>query len=239
MLAAATVAWDSPLFWAVLIGWILTVVLHEFAHGVVAHFGGDYTIRERGGLTLNPLQYVDPVFSLLMPVVFLAIGGIPLPGGVTYIRTDLLRSRHWESMVSLAGPLMNLLLFVGFALPLHPAFEWVDPYDASSWTNGQIFCGAMAVLQILAVLFNLVPVPPLDGFGAIAPYMKQEQRLKLSTPPTSTVLFMSYFFLLWTVPGVTRWMLGVMQRLLELIGFGTSEFMFVFMFQRALWGVQH
>ncbi len=238
MLLAASVAWNSPLFWAVLIGWILSVVLHEFAHGLVAHLGGDYTIRERGGLTLNPLQYVDPVFSLLMPIVFLAMGGIPLPGGVTYIRTDLLRSRHWESAVSLAGPLMNLLLFVGFALPLHPAFKWVDPYDPSSWTNGQIFCGAMAVLQILAVLFNLVPVPPLDGFGAIAPYMKAEQRLKLTTPPTSTVLFMAYFFLIWTVPGFTSWMIGVMYRLLELMGFGDNQLVFGFMFRRALWDAQ-
>src|SRR3954465_3801689 len=102
MLAAVDFA--NPLLWAVFIGWILSVVLHEFAHGVVAYWGGDYTIRERGGLTLNPLQYVDPVGSLLLPIVFLILGGIPLPGGVTYVRTDLLRSRAWSAMMSLAGP---------------------------------------------------------------------------------------------------------------------------------------
>lgn len=63
------VEFRNPLFWAVLVGWILSVVLHEFAHGLVAHLGGDYTIKERGGLTLNPLAYVDPVFSLLLPAV--------------------------------------------------------------------------------------------------------------------------------------------------------------------------
>ena len=57
---------SNPLLWAVFIGWIISVVLHEFAHGIVAYWGGDYTIRERGGLTLNPLQYVDPVFSLVI-----------------------------------------------------------------------------------------------------------------------------------------------------------------------------
>src|SRR5256886_5822009 len=79
----AVADYRSPLFWAVFIGWIMSVVLHEFAHGVVAYWGGDYTIRERGGLTLNPLQYVDPVMSLLLPIVVFLLGGIPLPGGAT------------------------------------------------------------------------------------------------------------------------------------------------------------
>src|SRR3954470_12739906 len=118
MLAAA-VDFKSPLFWAVFIGWVLSVVLHEFAHGLVAYLGGDYTIRERGGLTLNPLQYVDPVMSLILPIVFLILGGVPLPGGVTYVRRDLLRSRTWSVLVSLAGPAMNFLLFLAFVLPLH------------------------------------------------------------------------------------------------------------------------
>jgi Zn-dependent protease len=187
MLVLAAVAWDTPLFWAVLIGWILTVVLHEFAHGLVAHWGGDYTIRERGGLSLNPLQYVDPLGSIILPAVFLAIGGIPLPGGATYIRHDLLRSKHWEAAVALAGPAMTFLLFVGFALPLHPAVGWVERLGAETWTNAQSSAGTMAVLQILACCSTCFPVPPLDGFQAIAPYMDQEQRLKLSTPPTSTI----------------------------------------------------
>src|SRR5438874_11588541 len=91
-LPLAAADYSNPLFWAVFIGWIMSVVLHEFAHGLVASWGGDYTIRERGGLTLNPFQYIDPVMSLLLPAVILLIGGIPLPGGVTYVRRDLLRS---------------------------------------------------------------------------------------------------------------------------------------------------
>src|SRR5688572_8645459 len=90
LVLAAGTDFKNPLFWAVFIAWVLSVVLHEFAHGIVAHIGGDYTIRERGGLTLNPLQYVDPVNSLLLPMVFLLMGGVPLPGGVTYVRDDLL-----------------------------------------------------------------------------------------------------------------------------------------------------
>ena len=234
----AAVNFESPLFWAVFIGWILSVVLHEFAHGVVAHLGGDWTIKERGGLTLNPLQYVDPFTSLLLPAIFLAMGGVPLPGGATYIRRDLLRSKHWSAAVSLAGPAMNLLLFVAFALPLHPKFGWVDAINKDSWTTAQIFCGAMAVLQILGALFNLVPVPPLDGFQAIAPYMDPDLRDKLSTPPISTFLFFAYFMIVWRTPAVMLAMLRVMQWLLDAMGFGPTWIFFPQAFDLAIWGSQ-
>ena len=71
---AVTATWDNALTWAVLVGWILSVVLHEFSHGLVAYWGGDYTIRERGGLTLNPFQYIDPLMSIAMPAMVLLMG---------------------------------------------------------------------------------------------------------------------------------------------------------------------
>ena len=76
----AVVDFQSSLTWAIIIAWVMSVVLHELGHGIVAYLGGDYTIRERGGLTLNPLQYIDPVFSLLIPALILIVGGVPLPG---------------------------------------------------------------------------------------------------------------------------------------------------------------
>jgi Zn-dependent protease len=219
MLSAINV--ENPLFWALMIGWILSVVLHEFAHGLVGYLGGDYTLRERGGLSLNPLQYIDPVTSLLIPAVMLAMGGIPLPGGATYIRRDLLRSRAWDSLVSLAGPAMNLLIFLGCAIPLHPSIGWAD-YTApsSTWTTAQLFLGAMATLQFWAILLNLAPIPPLDGFGAIGPFMDQEARMKLSMPPVSTFLFLGYFFVIWKVPYVSIFAQKTLDRMLLLLGFG-------------------
>src|SRR5467141_3785252 len=143
----ALIDFHNPLLWAVMIGWILSVILHEFAHGIVAYWGGDYTNRERGGLTLNPLQYIDPLFSIILPVIILMIGGIPLPGGVTYINRDLLRNRAWETAVS-----------------LHPKVGWLDPTAGpEGWSHAQIFLGVMAHLQLIAVILNLVPIPPLDG----------------------------------------------------------------------------
>ena len=215
----------EPALWAVIIGWIMSVTLHEFAHGLVAYWGGDYTIRERGGLTLNPLQYVDPLMSIVLPVVFLLMGGIPLPGGATYIRRDLLKSRFWESAVAAAGPVMNLILFGLLAIPLMPSVGWinmnVDPMD---WTTPQKFVAAMCFLQLLSVILNLIPVPPLDGFGMIAPYLSPELRVKLSTPPMSSYLFFGYFMLLWMAPGflgaIYRGMYQIMGRELFVRGIG-------------------
>lgn len=231
----AQVDFHNPLFWAVFVGWIMSVVLHEFAHGLVGFLGGDYTIRERGGLSLNPLQYVDPVYSLLLPAVFLLMGGVPLPGGATFIRRDLLRGRGWDSAVSLAGPATNFLLFLACALPLHPAIGWIDPQTpVRNWSNAQVFLGAMAVLELFSVLLNLVPVPPLDGFGTIAPFMNHELRQKLSTPPLSTMLFFGYFLALWNVP-------ALQQRMFLLIGqgiraLGTDPYPLFQAFVTALWG---
>jgi Zn-dependent protease len=224
-LMLAIVNFQNPLFWAILVGWIMSVVLHEFAHGIVAYWGGDYTIRERGGLTLNPLQYVDPVFSILLPVIFLAMGGIPLPGGSTYVRRDLLRSRQWDSAVSLAGPAMNLLLFFACAIPLHPKVGWLDqPFGETS--TAQSFLGAMAFLQFTAAVFNLFPVPPLDGFQTIAPWLPSDLRMKLSTPPLSNYLFIGFFVIIWKLP-VLDWIdVHLLFPLLNALGFGDAAYYF-------------
>jgi len=218
---------NPRLFGAVLVGWIISVILHEFAHGVVAYWGGDYTIRERGGLTLNPLQYIDPLFSIIIPVVVLFLGGIPLPGGVTYIHRDLLRSRFWDTAVSLAGPAMNFILFIACALPLHPHFHWLDAKASSqNWSDLQIFLGVMAVLQLIAVILNLIPVPPLDGFGAIAPYLPEDLRIRVTTPPLSNFLFFAYFMIIWQAPGVMIGIILIFAMLLRLMGFGSDDINF-------------
>ncbi|MCB1602345.1 MAG: site-2 protease family protein, partial [Xanthomonadales bacterium] len=115
-------------FVLVLFLWIFSVCLHEFAHAAVAYQGGDTTVKDKGYLTLNPSKYLDPMNSLLLPVVFLVMGGIGLPGAAVYINRSLLRSAHWDSAVSLAGPAMNLLLLVLLAgllgLPAVAASEY-------------------------------------------------------------------------------------------------------------------
>src|SRR4051812_39375466 len=96
-------------FLLVMAGWGGTLCLHEFGHAIVAYRGGDREVYFKGYLTLDPRRYTDPVLSLVVPLVFLVIGGIPLPGGAVWINHYALKSKRVESLVSLAGPLSNLL----------------------------------------------------------------------------------------------------------------------------------
>ena len=186
----------NPLFWALLVGWIMTVFLHEFAHGLVAYLGGDYTIRERGGLSMNPVNYVDPMMSIVLPLLFFALGGIPLPGGAIYIRRDLLRSRAWETAVAAAGPAANLLLFFGLCIALNERVGWVDyTIPIARWPLEKTFVAALAFFQLFAALINLLPIPPLDGFQMIGPMLPRDVEQKLLQPGLSTGLLVIFFFL--------------------------------------------
>jgi Zn-dependent protease len=177
-------------FIVVLVGWVFSLCLHEFSHALVAYFGGDTTVREKGYLTFNPLKYTHPVYSLLLPLLFLVLGGIGLPGGAVYIETWRLRSRGWVSAVSLAGPTSNLLLAIllGLLLRFAPV------------TNGGIWpgLGFLAFLQVSALVLNLIPLPPFDGFGAIEPYLPIN--LRTSLLQTRGMLSFAIFFVLWYVP---------------------------------------
>jgi Zn-dependent protease len=212
----ATADFSNPLFWSVMVAWIGTVTVHEFSHGLVAYLGGDYTIRQRGGLALNPLHYINLQTSILIPLAMLAMGGIPLPGGATYIRRDLLRSRAWESLVAAAGPASNLIMGALFFLPLHPAFKWAytNPDDIDHWSNFQMFLATMGVLQWMTALFNLIPCPPLDGFNIISPMLPDEVRQSVRSPQVQTGLFIGLFIVLMTLPGVTTWMFDKLAEIL-------------------------
>jgi Zn-dependent protease len=192
----ASIDFHSPLFWALMVGWILTVILHEFAHGLVAYLGGDYTIRERGGLSMNPLRYVDPMMSIILPLLFLAWGGVPLPGGATFIRRDLLRHRGWEIAVAAAGPAANFLLFFLLSLALNPKLGWVDYHTpVANWPLEKTFVASLAFFQLLAGLINLIPIPPLDGFQIIGPLLPKNVESTLLQPGIAMAAQIVFFLI--------------------------------------------
>ena len=177
-------------FFIVLVGWIFSLCLHEFSHALVAYMGGDWTVRDKGYLTFNPLKYTHPVYSLLLPLLFLVMGGIGLPGGAVYIETWRLRSKNWRTAVSLAGPTSNLLLAIILGLILRFA-----PVNFSGIWPGLAF---LALLQVTAVVLNLIPVPPFDGYNAIEPHLNEAVRMQFEQ--TRGMFIWIVFLLLWFVP---------------------------------------
>jgi len=195
-------------FLVVLIGWIFSLCLHEFSHALVAYYGGDTTVKDKGYLTFNPLKYTHPVYSILMPVIFLLLGGIGLPGGAVYIERWRLRSRRWESAVSLAGPAANLLL----ALVLALVFRFA-PVKLSGIWPGLAFLGW---LQVMGALLNLVPIPPLDGYGIIAPYIDPSTRMQMDR--FGSLIMIVFFMLLWYVPFISDVLWTVVSAITGWIG---------------------
>lgn len=158
-------------FIVVTVLWVFSVCLHEFGHAAAAYCGGDYTVKDKGYLTLNPLHYVHPVYSLVIPVVMMIIGGIGLPGGAVYIERHLLRSRAWDTWVSLAGIAMNLVMVLLISLVFKTGLLQNDPANLAS-----VSLGLLLLLEVSAILLNLIPLPPLDGFQAIAPWLPSDIR---------------------------------------------------------------
>lgn len=209
-------------FLVVLIGWLVSLCLHEFSHALVAYYGGDYTVREKGYLT-NPLKYIHPVTSILLPLLFLLLGGIGLPGGAVYIETWRLRSPKWVTAVSLAGPASNLALAVLLGIILRFA-----PLSEEGIWPGLAF---LALLQVTAVLFNLIPIPPFDGYGALRPHLDYNLREKMDAFGQISMWVVLIAF--WYVPAVSDgfWLLvGLISQLmgipLQLAGLGLSQFQF-------------
>jgi Zn-dependent protease len=200
----------------VLIGWIFSVSAHEFAHALVAYLGGDWTVRDKGYLSFNPLRYTHPVTSILLPLVFLALGGIGLPGGAVYIERHRLRNKYWGAAVSAAGPVANLLLAFVLSAPFIFGVVETDiirlkifdyyPQDAGGlWENSSLWSAVafLAMLQVTAVVFNLLPLPPLDGFGIIEPFLDERTAMQLRQLGMYGLLLI--FIILWTPLGSEFW----------------------------------
>jgi Zn-dependent protease len=160
---------------------LFAMVLHEYAHGWMAEKCGDSTAKLQGRLTINPLAHIDPFGTVILPLICLMLPGsfllgwakpVPInPGNMHQPRRDM-------ALTAAAGPGMNLLLAVASALLLaliltiDPALSIRNTGDAETTSNlfGTMFLRPIAVMALYSVminvflaLFNLLPIPPLDG----------------------------------------------------------------------------
>jgi len=142
------------------IAFIFSVMIHEVSHGVVAEWLGDPTARQAGRITLNPLKHIDPMGSLLLPAVLILIGSPVILGWAKPVPYDprfLPNPKAAAGKIAGAGPLSNFILAIAFALLARLVI-------ATGWNAALADAFAQIVLLNISLgVFNLVPLPPLDG----------------------------------------------------------------------------
>lgn len=147
---------------------LVSTVLHELAHGGVAYLLGDTTAKDEGRLSLNPVKHIDPVMSIFIPLMLFAMHG-PIFGGAKPVPVDSrnLKGKEWGmALVALAGPFTNFLLaFIAFVIGRFTGL--FNDYGLAGFIASEC-----VLINLGLMLFNLLPIPPLDGsrvLYAIAP----------------------------------------------------------------------
>jgi Zn-dependent protease len=183
-------------FLFVIAGWLVSLCLHEYAHARTALHGGDISVGAKGYLTLNPLKYTHPIYSFVLPVVFLILGGIAMPGGAVYIERGRIQGKWKHSAVSAAGPAVNVVL----ALVLLLIVGQVSPNTGHVAFFSAL--GYLAMLQVMAAILNLVPMPGMDGYGIVEPWLSYANRRAFANIAPYGMMIL--FLLLWN-PTINNW----------------------------------
>ena len=190
----------------------MSVVIHEVAHGYAALALGDTTAKYQGRLTLNPLSHLDPVGSVLVPLFGYFVGGFiigwarPVP-----FNPYNLRNQKWgEAIVAAAGPLANILIAVIFGVLLRLSMQ--NGFINEAFLNLASF---VILINITLAIFNLIPVPPLDGskiLFAMLPYKWQGIRFAIERMGLLLVFVLIFFawqFISPVIFGIFRLFTGV------------------------------
>ena len=195
---------------------------HEYGHALAAHLCGDDTAKERGRLTLNPFAHIDPVGSVLLPLILVLTSGtyIAFAKPVPYNSARLKNPGQDDAMVAIAGPAMNLVQAIVGAI----VFRLASPVLLGAGVAG-VWAARILLLYTMVnvslMLFNLLPIPPLDGSKLLLPFLggkareRYHQIQRYALPVTLIALYVLPRYL--GIDPVGWWISGVGGRILDVL----------------------
>jgi Zn-dependent protease len=168
--------------------WLVSLCMHEYGHAAAAYLMGNSRVRDRGYLTLDIRRYTNPLLSFGIPLVVLLLGGLPLPGGCVMIEQSPMAPASERRFVSISGPAANFLCLFFLSAPLALG---LDP-----WSPLGVALSLTASIQIAALIFNLLPVPPFDGWQIVSAGASTTFRMQVAAlgwkPFIGFILMMSF-----------------------------------------------
>jgi Zn-dependent protease len=188
----------------------LSLSVHEASHAWMANRCGDDTARLMGRMTLNPLAHIDPIGTVLMPALMVMCVGFPLIGWAKPVPVNPLRFRNMrrgEILVSLAGPVSNLLLAAA-ALVVCWVALWLIKGQGQLGDTLLLFPERLLMLNLVLCVFNLIPIPPLDGSHVLGTFLSRQAASKyerMLMPP------FNFIVLLFVVVPLLGPLFGLMQ----------------------------
>ena len=176
---------------------IMSVVIHEVSHGFSANALGDPTARLQGRLTLNPLKHLDPMGSIVVPALTYLIGGFifgwarPVP----YNPYNLKNQKWGPGAVAAAGPLANILIAAIFGLTIR--FGAANEFASGAFLE---IIALIVFINIVLAIFNLVPIPPLDGSKVLFAFLPYRWRhLQIFLEQYGFFILLIFIFFFWSV----------------------------------------
>ena len=184
---------------------LFSIVIHEVSHGAMAYHLGDSTAKYAGRLTLNPLKHLDPVGSIILPL-FLILMSKLMGGGIIFGWAkpvpinpyNLKDPKYGQAKVAVAGPGANILIALIFGLIMR-----FLPTESLMLENLYMIFGFIVYINILLALFNILPIPPLDGshiLFAFLPSSMENIKIFLRQYGMFILLFIIFFLFQWILP---------------------------------------
>ena len=171
---------------------LFSVIIHEVSHGLMALKLGDDTAKREGRLTLNPISHIDPVGSILVPFISMYFGGFfigwakPVPFNPLALHKDY---RYGPLKVAVAGPLSNLALAIAFGLII----RFMGGFLGASMLT---LIAAIVYINLVLFIFNMMPIPPLDGSKVLSAFLPPEQARRFEMFGLNGLIFILLFIMI-------------------------------------------